>query len=117
MGAKLEIHKVCMFCGRDFIAHKTTTQTCSDNCAKRLYKLRKRGERIELAQIETARIKARPLELVKGKEFLTIRDLAALLSCSRRTAYRLIEQGTVKAVNLAQRKTLVKRTEIDKLFI
>jgi len=53
---------------------------------------------------------------LRTKEFLTVKDVAKLLNCSIRTAYHLIEKGTIKAVNLAQRKTLIKRSEIDKLF-
>ncbi len=61
-------------------------------------------------------MKFQSIEAIQGKEFLTVRDVAALVSCSVRTAYRLIENGEIKAVNLAQRKTLIKRSEIDNLF-
>lgn len=53
---------------------------------------------------------------LKEKEFLTVREVSKLLNCSLRTTYNLIENGSIKAVNLAQRKTLVKRSDIDKLF-
>ena len=47
---------------------------------------------------------------------MTVRDVAALLNSSLRTVYRLIESGNIKAVNISQRKTLVKRSDIDSLF-
>jgi len=56
------------------------------------------------------------IETIKTKEFLTVRDVATLLNCSVRSVYLYIESGNIKAVNLAERKTLVKRSEIDKLF-
>jgi hypothetical protein len=40
MSSNLRIVKICAFCKQEFIAGKTTTETCSDSCAKRLYKLR-----------------------------------------------------------------------------
>lgn len=61
-------------------------------------------------------MKPENIEVLKIKEFLSVRDVATLLNCSVRTTYRLIEQGSIKAVNLSQRKTLIKRSEIDKLF-
>jgi len=57
-----------------------------------------------------------PIEELKAKEFLTVREVARLLNCSLRTVYYYIEDGTIKAVNLGQRITRVKRSEIDKLF-
>ncbi len=47
---------------------------------------------------------------------MTVRDVATLLNCSLRTVYYYIESGNIKAVNLGQRITRVKRSEIDKLF-
>lgn len=98
------------------MARKTTSRTCSDDCAKRLYKQRKRAEKVEGAAQETIRIVSKPLEELKAKEFLTVRDAAKLINCSRQTLYSLIANGTIKAVNLATKKTIIKRSEIDKLF-
>src|ERR1700679_754133 len=114
MSSNIRINRVCKQCEKEFVARKTTSQTCSDHCAKMLYKAKQRAAKIETSDNETLQIKARPIEEVKAKEFLSVNDVAKLLNCSRRTAYRLIEQGNIKAVNLAQRKTLVKRSEIDK---
>ena len=58
-----------------------------------------------------------PIEELKAKEFLTVRDMAKLLNCSIRTAYNLINRDLIKAVNISERKTLIKRSEIDKLFL
>lgn len=53
---------------------------------------------------------------LKAKEFLLVRDAAVLLNSSRQTIYSLIKAGKVKAKNILHKKTLIPRTEIDKLF-
>lgn len=116
MSSNIRIQKICQHCGKGFEARKTTSKTCSDHCAKMYYKTKQRTAKVEASNTETQRIKSQPIEQLKAKEFLTVRDVAKLLNCSIRTAYRLIEQGNIKAVNIAQRKTLVKRSDIDKLF-
>ncbi|MDQ3049376.1 MAG: helix-turn-helix domain-containing protein [Bacteroidota bacterium] len=72
--------------------------------------------KVESSNIETFKIKTRPIEELKAKEFLTVRDAASLLNCSIRTVYYYIQSGDIKALNLGQRITRVKRSEIDKLF-
>jgi excisionase family DNA binding protein len=105
-----------MLCGNEFEARTTVTKTCSDACAKKLYKQRQRETKISSSHKETQAVRLKPLEDVKTKEFLTVKDVSMLLNCSVRTSYYLIQKGQIKAVNLAKRKTLVKRAEIDKLF-
>lgn len=116
MSSKIQVQRVCQFCGKEFTARTTVTQYCGDVCAKKAYKARERAGKINRSNEETRTIRVKPMEELKAKEFLTVRDLAALLSCSLRTTYRLIEQGDIKAVNIAQRKTLVERSEVDRLF-
>ena len=116
MSSNIKVQKICEYCRNEFTARTTVTRTCSDNCAKRLYKQKQREAKIEKATNETRLIKAMPAPEIQAKEFLTIRDAALLLNCSIRTAYRLIERGNIRAVNLSERKTLIKRSEIDKLF-
>jgi len=117
MSSNIRVIRVCQFCGKDFEARTTVTKTCSDDCAKRLYKHRQRENKIEQSDHGTQLIKAKPLEEIKAKEFLIVRDLAKLLNCSIRTAYHLISKGNISSVNISKRKTLIKRSEIDKLFI
>ncbi len=116
MSSNIRVQRICEYCGKEFEAKKTTSKTCSDNCAKRLYKQKQRAAKIEVSNNETRTAIIKPIEELKAKEFLTVRDVAKLLSLSIRTTYRMIEQGNIKAVNLAERKTLVRRSDIDKLF-
>ncbi|MEO5984170.1 MAG: hypothetical protein ABIP80_01615 [Ferruginibacter sp.] len=45
-------------CSKEFIAKKSTSKTCSDNCAKRFYKLRMKNDKIEQVEMQTAIWKA-----------------------------------------------------------
>ena len=116
MSSNIQVQRICKHCNNEFTARTTVTQYCGDNCAKKAYKVRLREKKVSESNQETYLIKSKPLHDLQSKEFLTVRDLATLFSCSIRTAYRLIQEGNVKAVNLSQRKTLIKRSEIDKLF-
>ncbi|KXK40904.1 MAG: helix-turn-helix domain-containing protein [Saprospiraceae bacterium] len=116
MSSNIKVQRICQHCGNEFTARTTVTQYCSDTCSKRAYKARLRAAKIEGSNKETQRIKNHPIEELKVKEFLTVREVARLLNCSVRSAYYYIENGTIKAVNLGQRITRVKRSDIDKLF-
>jgi excisionase family DNA binding protein len=76
----------------------------------------KRAEKVQKSNTETKRIKTQSIEELKVKEFLTVRDISILLNCSVRSVYYYIESGAIRATNLGQRITRVKRSEIDKLF-
>ena len=51
------------------------------------------------------------------EQYLSVVQVAKLLGTSKQLIYTLIKEGRLKAVNLGKRKTIVKRSEIDKLFI
>ncbi len=91
----MQILKVCEYCKKDFIAKKTTSACCSDNCAKRLYKDRKRNEKIKLAEVETKSKKMLSVAIVKdefeiinAKQYLTLIEAALLLNVSPLTLRR-----------------------------
>lgn len=116
MSSKIQVQRICQHCKQEFTARTTVTKYCSDKCSKTAYKARKRAEKIKQSNAETTRIKNHNIEQIKAKEFLTVREVAQLLNCSVRSAYYYIESGTISAVNLGQRMTRVKRSDIDKLF-
>src|SRR5665647_331842 len=111
MSSNIQVQRICQFCGKEFTARKTTSKCCSDDCSKRAYKARLRAAKVEVSNKETQRIKTQPIEDIKAKEFLTVRNVATLLNCSIRSVYYYIENGNIKAVNLGQRITRVKRSE------
>lgn len=116
MSSNIRIQRICQQCGKEFTAKTTVTQYCGDTCAKRGYKARMRAAKIAASNEATRQVKLKPVEDLKAKEFLTIRDTALLINCSRQTVYNLIKGNILPAVQLSARKTIIKRTDIDKLF-
>ncbi|MEI6848275.1 MAG: helix-turn-helix domain-containing protein [Chlorobiaceae bacterium] len=116
MSSKIEVQRICQQCGNEFTARTTVTRFCSNRCASVAHKQKMRVGKVEGCNKETLRIRTQPIEELKAKEFLTVREVARLLNCSLRSAYHSIEGGTIKAVNFGQRITRVKRSEIDRLF-
>ena len=116
MSSKIEVQRICQHCGNEFTARTTVTRFCSHRCNSSAHKQKVRAGKVEQSNKETQQKKNQPIEILKAKEFLTVRDVATLLNSSLRTVYRLIEQGNIKAVNIAHRKTLIKRSDLDKLF-
>jgi len=116
MGSNIKVQRICQHCGIEFTARTTVTQYCSHACSQKAWKAKKRAEKIEASNKQTLQVKNQPIEELKAKEFLTVREVARLLNCSVRSAYYYIKNNKIKAVNLGQRLTRVKRSEIDKLF-
>lgn len=116
MSSNITVERICQHCGAAFTARTTVTKFCSHTCSKKAWKAKDKAGRIDQSNKETQAVRQKPIEAIKAKEFLTVPDLAKLLSCSKRTAYYLINRGSIEAVNLADRKTLIRRSEIDKLF-
>lgn len=115
MSSNIRINRICQYCGKEFVARKTTSKTCSDPCAKMLYKQKQKAAKIEKSHIETQQLKAKPIEDLKGKEYLSVTETCKLLGVSRRTIYRIIKRAELKASKIGKR-TIIKRSEIDKLF-
>ena len=91
----MQILKVCEHCKKDFIAKKTTSACCSDNCAKQYYKKRKRDEKIKTAEVETkskkllsATIIEEEYKILNAKQYLTLIEAALLLNVSPLTLRR-----------------------------
>ena len=110
-------------CGIMFEAQKVSTLYCSHKCNSRHYKLKKKLERKEVAeaalvQSQTFKPKVKAIDraMIKDKEFLTVKELAVLFGCSRATVYKLINTGKIKAKNIGEKQTYIKRSNIDKLF-
>jgi excisionase family DNA binding protein len=61
-------------------------------------------------------IRTRPIEDLKSREFLTVTQVSKLIGCSRQNVYKLINSGKLKATNILEKKTIVKRTDLDELF-
>ena len=113
MSSHIRIQKTCQFCGDLFTAKTTVTQFCSDECAKRAYKERKRKEKVGVAIQQESERNYDPA--VAQKQFLSIEETCQLVNASRWTIYRLIEKGVLPATKLG-RITRIARSSIDNLF-
>ena len=105
-----------MYCSSEFIAKTTSTRYCSKKCNTAHYKSKARTQKVEQSNTETKRIKNKPIQDIQEKELLTVKDVSILLGCSIRSAYRLIDNGTLKAVNLAERMTRINKSELNRLL-
>lgn len=115
MSSNIQIPKICQHCGNSFIARTTVTKFCSQKCASRNYKKRKRDEKIkQVAPVSVQRLEFQQ-EQLNQKDYLSIDETCKLLGTSRMTIYRQIKNGNIKAGKIG-RRTIIKRTEIDKLF-
>ncbi|SRR5260221_2265143 len=121
MSSNLEILKICEYCDNEFIAKKTTSKTCSDDCAKRLYKLKKREAKISQAKLQTE-IKRRPkafiteeeIKTIQIKDCLTLKEAAILLNISPLTLRRWVFAGKVKSSKIGKKHLILKSTLIIK---
>ena len=111
------VQRICQYCGQEFTAKTTVTQYCSHPCASKAYKARARASKVEVSNNETLLIKNQPIRVIQEKEFLTVREVSSLMGCSLRTVYYYIESGNLNAVNLGQRVTRVKRSDLDNIFL
>jgi len=116
MSTNIKVQRICQYCGKEFTAKTTATKYCSHTCNSRHYKQKVKGVKIEKSDSETLKIKGSSIIDVKVKDILTVRDVAILLSCSVRTAYRLVNNGTIAGVNLAERMTRISKNELHKIL-
>ena len=113
MSSNIEIIKKCKWCGKEFVARKTTTEYCSHRCSGLAYKERKR-------QAKLSEFKAEYSTQIEGKieieklEFLSPTQACRLLGVSRATIYRYFADNAIATVQF-KGKTLVRRQDIDKL--
>lgn len=98
------------------MAKTTVTRFCSKLCNKRHYKAKERSQKMApMDQVLKKVLEAKPEEQTSA-EFLTVKNAARLLRASDKMVYHLINIGKIHAVNLSERKTLVRRADIDKIF-
>lgn len=110
-----------------FEAQRVTTKYCTHGCNAKHYKIRMRvTEKDSIENIEVSRFapttKVKPvidavqLVLLKNKEYLSISEVAILFGCDRRTIRGMIKNRKLNATKISERKTLIKKSNIDKLF-
>ena len=93
---------------QEFIARKTTTETCSDPCAKRFYKVKQRQKAIQRVEVE-AMVKRKPhayfseeeVRVVQAKEWLPLK-VALLLNVSPLTLRRWTLAGKIQSKKVGE---------------
>jgi excisionase family DNA binding protein len=116
MSSNIKVQRICQHCNNEFTARTTTTLYCSHRCNSAAYKAKLRANKVEKSNNETYRKKNQTIEELKAKEFLSVTQVSQLIGCSRQNVYNLINTGKLKATNILLKKTIVKRSEIDKLL-
>lgn len=115
MSNNIKIQRICEHCGNEFTAHTTSTKYCSHKCNSAAYKAKKRAEKVVKSNTKTRIIKQQPIEDLKAKDFLNINEVCKLIGISRRTVYRLIEQGDIKKIKIRSR-TLIKHSALNRFL-
>ena len=105
--------KKCEWCGKLFIAHKTSTRCCSHRCANLAYKERTRQKRV--SEFQTMVNQQIEKEDCIDKDFFTPSEAAKYIGISRATFYRYLETNLIKSVQL-KRKTIIRKKDIEALF-
>ena len=116
MSSNIRIQRICQHCEKEFKAKTTVTKYCSDDCAKRAYKARKKDEKVTASDKETRSIISRPIEELKIKDFLTITEACKILSVSRWTIWRAIKRNELIAGKIG-RRTIIRRADLEKIFV
>lgn len=116
MSSNITIQRICQQCGNDFTARTTVTKYCSPKCGKVFNKQKVRNLKIETSNKETMIVKNYSIENLKNREFLTVTQASKVIGCSRRNIYKMIKSNKLFATNILEKKTIIKRSEIDKLF-
>lgn len=109
MSSNIRVNRVCEYCKEEFMARTTITRYCSHKCNSAHYKQRKK------VSVKKSKI-IHSVDKLRTKEFLTVTQVSKLIGCSRQNIYKLIKKGKLKATNILEKKTIIKRSEVDKLF-
>ena len=115
MSSNLIIDKVCIYCGKHFIARTVYTRYCSKACNNRHYKQRKREERVTLF---TKGIDSKPIDPLpqhKGRVYLSTKECCVILGISRHTLMRWIEGGMLKASKIC-RRVIIHKSSLEILI-
>jgi len=118
MSSNFTVNRLCEQCGKVFVAKTTVTRFCSKLCNKRHYKSKERAKKTATMDEVVKKVLENNNQVVdvSSLEFLSVKAAAKLLGASERIIYSMIAQGKLNAVNLSQRKTVVFRKDIDRLF-
>lgn len=106
----MEVRKICQWCGKPFIAKKTTTCYCSHQCSNLGYKERIRERKRELKKIQEL---LQPKQASEGQDFFSFAQAAKLMGVTRQYIYKLVKENKLRASRISGKKSLIRRADIE----
>ena len=113
MRSTIDINKICEWCGKEFIAHKSSTRFCSHHCSGLSYKASKREKHVREQNQRTSELKT--TEIISSLNYFTPRQFAILLGVGKSSVYRWLAENLISCVRL-KGKTLISKEILDKMF-
>ena len=106
----MEVRKICQWCGKPFIAKKTTTCYCSHQCSNLGYKERIRELKRELKKMQEL---LQPKQASEGQDFFSFAQAAKLMGVTRQYIYKLVKENKFRASRISGKKSLIRRADIE----
>ena len=106
----MEVRKICQWCGKPFIAKKTTTCYCSHQCSNLGYKERIRERKRELKKMQEL---LQPKQASEGQDFFSFAQAAKLMGVTRQYIYKLVKENKLRASRISGKKSLIRRADIE----
>ena len=114
--SKLKIPKICEQCGKPFEAKTVVTRFCSQSCANKSGKEKKRQEKDAERKQTILEQSANQIAKIQTRPYISITEATVLFDISKNTIHRLIKAGKIPALNLGQRLTRVSRLHLEAMF-
>ncbi len=106
----MELKRICQWCGKPFIAQKTTTLYCSHHCANLGYKERMRERRRQLKQAQEL-LQIHPA--AEGQDYFTFSQAARLMGVTRQYIYKMVKENKLRASRISGKKSMIRRADIE----
>ena len=106
----MEVRKICQWCGKPFIAKKTTTCYCSHQCSNLGYKERIRERKRQMRKMQEL---LQPKQAAEGQDFFSFAQAAKLMGVTRQYVYKLVKESKLRASRISGKKSLIRRADIE----
>ena len=106
----MEVRKICQWCGKPFIAKKTTTCYCSHQCSNLGYKERIRERKRQMRKMQEL---LQPKQAAEGQDFFSFAQAARLMGVTRQYVYKLVKESKLRASRISGKKSLIRRADIE----
>lgn len=106
----MEVRKICQWCGKPFIAKKTTTCYGSHQCSNLGYKERIRERKRQMRKMQEL---LQPKQAAEGQDFFSFAQAAKLMGVTRQYVYKLVKESKLRASRISEKKSLIRRADIE----